>query len=271
LDQLLPYSLLVTKDKSFDIVNSSKNYSDLVSNLFAEYAKIYGADRWGDKTIRFHHVHLENLVESIPYSKIVHIVRDGRDVCLSWLKTWFGPKSTTEAILEWSKFVSRYRQWGQKHPQKYMEVKYEDLLENPTAVTENVAAFLDLKKLKKSNRSHTVRMAAALNGGTGAHNLLTKPIKKDNRDKWKSEMPDRDRLLIEYLAGNILKDFGYQTGSIKPSLLNMPDILLRIFCGYLASLLSFNNFKRKLRAALPLALFVSGRLGIMLPKILFRN
>lgn len=68
-----------------------------------------------------------------PSARVVHIIRDGRDVASSMVaasNSWAGlwaPRSTTWAAAMWQQHVMTARQSGQSTKQ-YLEVRYEDLL-----------------------------------------------------------------------------------------------------------------------------------------------
>jgi hypothetical protein len=45
-------------------------------------------------------VSLEKATAALPDARVVHVVRDGRDVCLSWLGIWTGPANLALAAAE---------------------------------------------------------------------------------------------------------------------------------------------------------------------------
>src|SRR3712207_1470296 len=71
-------------------------YATAIEAAYQAYARGSGKSRWGDKTPRY--------VESIPLlaklwpdSRFVHLVRDGRNVALSYADVPFGPKNVVKA------------------------------------------------------------------------------------------------------------------------------------------------------------------------------
>ena len=115
---------------------------DVLRTFYALYAQRHGKTRSGDKTPMY----LKRMLEFaavIPEAHFIHIVRDGRDVALSWSKTWFAPSRVpSELVALWA---SAIRQARAAAPYvHYLEVRYEDLLLMPAAVIQRICHFIDL-------------------------------------------------------------------------------------------------------------------------------
>ena len=65
-------------------------------------------------------------------ARFIHVVRDGRDVCVSWRRIKVGPRTVKEAAKAWSGHIEGKQYWGREHPDRYLEVRYKDLLNNTT-------------------------------------------------------------------------------------------------------------------------------------------
>jgi Sulfotransferase family len=82
----------------------------------------------------------------------VHIIRDGRDIALS-LKKMGGfallpwdlgqTESLVATSLYWEWMLRKGREHGRKFPADYIEIRYEDLIGNPTEVLGKFGGFLD--------------------------------------------------------------------------------------------------------------------------------
>lgn len=107
------------------------------------YAQRLGKRRWGDKA-PVHTFHLEAIERLLPELRIVHIVRDGRDACLSWRRTWFRPsEDMRELAAEWQSFVLAGRRQGTRCS-AYLEVRYEELVRATELVLRSICDFLAL-------------------------------------------------------------------------------------------------------------------------------
>ena len=58
--------------------------------VFGLYAEAQGKPRWGDKTPPYR-ASMSEIARALPEARFIHIIRDGRDVALSYRGLWFGP------------------------------------------------------------------------------------------------------------------------------------------------------------------------------------
>jgi hypothetical protein len=181
---------------------------DAVRALYRTYASRHGKDRWGDKTPGYVR-HLTGLAALLPESRFVHIIRDGRDVALSWMDTDFGPSTVTEAAQRWRKDVRAGRQAGRELPDRYLEVRYEDLVDHPEAVLTTICEFTDLAfdpaMLDYPERADAVIEATLAPRHHGR--LRQRPTA--GLRKWREEMPPDAVRAFEQTAGGLLARLGY--------------------------------------------------------------
>lgn len=185
-------------------------FADAVRIVFATYAAERGKRRYGDKTPGYV-THLGLLGELFPEARFVHIIRDGRDVAMAYLdRAEWGPSTMADAALYWRSRVGRGRSAGRRlGPSRYREVRYEDLVDDPEAVTRELCAFLDLdfrpQMLEFHRRGEDF---AASTPHPEAFRGLSQPVTKGMRD-WRLQMTPSDVALVEAIAGDLLADLGY--------------------------------------------------------------
>lgn len=264
-EKALPYSLLSTKKMSENILNNGATFESLIHNLYSEYAKIHQAEYYGEKSVPFWHIPLEELQQQIPNLKVIHIIRDGRDVYLSWQKTWFGSSCLYEAAKIWAEHLNLKRNWGEKNPEKYLELKYEDLLTRTDSEIERISKFLKINKTSTSNISHSDGIAN-LAAGKGHHDLLSEGVVTSNFNKWKKSMAPSDRMFFEYIAGDVLSQFMYEVDNKKNNLTDLSRFNLMILYSKCLIFFSFTNFKRRLKSILPIIIFYTRKFGIVSSK-----
>lgn len=191
-----------------------KSYRQVVERVFEAWARSQNKPRWGDKTPQ-NVTQIPVLVELFPDCQILHIVRDGRDVAMSWLRTWFSPGNMYMAARQWQHFVSAGRNAGQMlAPETYKEVRYEDLLDEPEATLRQVCAFLgesfDPAMLNPNFLARGHR--PPLFGRRKRQGYASKSeIVRANHGKWKATMFPSDKILFESVAGPLLESLGYET------------------------------------------------------------
>ena len=154
---------------------------------------------WGDKSPSYT-AHVPLLLEQFPGARVVHIIRDVRDCSLSLNKAW--GKSILRAAQRWQDDVSKCRDDGRRHPGRYMEIRYEDLLADPVASLRKICCFIgvdfDQRMLAPS--------AATEDRGDarGARRVLS-----GNIGKYRSQLPSPLVSRIEMIACETLRALDY--------------------------------------------------------------
>lgn len=259
------YSLLIVKENWEEILLQTKSYKQIVKSLFHEYAKKKGYQRYGDKSAFADSMPLVLLKDSVDTLKVIHIVRDGRDVSLSWRRLWIGPKTVSKTAFAWRRHIVEKRRWGKKNSPNYLEIKYEDLLDYTNVCIKTISEFLSIP-ISNENVSITESSFARLLGAGNTHPLLGGTIKKHNKHIWKKQMNTCDRHLFETIAGKTLKECGYNKNLQKSNILKKTFLFIRIALDMLRECLSSRNFKYIVKTNLPLLLFVLDIFHIKLSK-----
>lgn len=192
-------------------------YGQFVSELYSEYARLRGKDLAGEKTPDYVR-HLPLLNSLFPRARVIHIIRDGRDVALStleWAREDKGPgkfalwreQPVAVCALWWQWQVETGRREGARlEPEIYREVRYEDLVARPEATLRSLSEFLELPFAPEMVSFHA--------GKTKSDPRLTAksawlPATPGLRD-WRTEMPPADTALFESIAGDLLSELGYE-------------------------------------------------------------
>jgi hypothetical protein len=119
--------------------------------LFAEQA---GRPRWGEKTL-FAELHAGATLRALPNVKMVHLIRDPRDVYASYLHApwrtrvpsrWGRAKVRVHGHLAWTLrnwriSVQLARRHAAQWPARYRVVRYEDLVRDPAGTLAALCAF----------------------------------------------------------------------------------------------------------------------------------
>jgi hypothetical protein len=194
-------------------VSGLTTYADAVRAVFAGYARAHGAPRYGDKTPPFV-LHVDRLAELFPEARFVHLIRDGRDVTRSLVRTSFGPDDLARAAEVWTRRVARGRASGDRlGAGRYLEVRYEALVTDPEPVMREVCALASLAFRPEMLRPE--EGATAVPEGERAHHAnLARPVTAGLRD-WRRDMPDADVAVVEAVAGDLLTELGYERRYVR--------------------------------------------------------
>jgi len=191
-------------------------YSRFVTDLFDLYGHKRGKPLVGDKTPRYAR-RVRTLHDLWPSTRFIHLIRDGRDVCLSvlnWGKadralgrfaTW-GEDPVTTAALWWEWHLRAAREAGESlGPSLYHEARYESLVSQPAAECERLCEFLDLPYDDAMLRFYEGRQRT--DPGLDAKKAW-RPVTTGLRD-WRSHMVAEDTERFEAAVGGLLDELNY--------------------------------------------------------------
>jgi hypothetical protein len=184
-------------------------YADAISATYRAYAGQVDKSRWGDKTPRYVE-HISLLDRLFPESHFVHLVRDGRNVAMSYADVPFGPKTVAKAASLWAQRVSKGIESGRRLGQgRYIELRYEDLVEDPSGEMKTLCSFLGIEfdpgMLEYTDRARDSMLARASRYNP---HLTEAPISEVRA--WQDTMPERHVEIFEAVAGSVLSELGYE-------------------------------------------------------------
>jgi hypothetical protein len=189
------------------------------------YAARFGKSRWGDKT-PLYCLSLDIIRELLPEARFIHIIRDGRDTTLSLRKMWFTPGFEIETQADyWRNCVLTARRAGVGR-RDYLEVRYEGLILNTRETLTQICTFIDLEN-NDAMLSYYTRTPLRLREHKGRSlpdgtPLLTheQRLWQQQRTmeppdpacvfKWKSAMSPEERARFNLVAGDLLRELGYE-------------------------------------------------------------
>ncbi len=205
-------------------------YADYVSGIFDLHGRAHGKQLVGDKTP--HYVRSVPTLHSLwPAARIVHLIRDGRDVVqsvLGWRKvaerggsvarfSAFGEDPVATVACWWEWLVRLGREDGAAlGPALYHEVRYESLVADPEGECKRLCEFLGVPYHERMLGFHEGRERDE--PGLDAKKAW-RPVTAGLRD-WRSEMAGADVQRFEAAAGGMLDELGYERGKSAPS----PDL-----------------------------------------------
>ena len=209
-------------------VGRSVSYSSFVTGIFDLYGNPKGKELVGNKTPGFVRK-IPTLHHLWPKARVVHLIRDGRDVCLSMINrplhhvnrgpfyTWAQDPVTT-AALWWKLNVRLGRQGGNSLGRGlYYEMRYESLVAHPAEECAALCAFLGLPYQEVMLRFHESRKRSAppsdakhawLSSTGDESEFRLRPITRGLRD-WRSQMSYEDVERFEAAAGGLLDELDY--------------------------------------------------------------
>ena len=212
-------------------------YQDFISAVFDRFGLARKKHLVGSKNPDYLR-HLNTLHQLWPQAKYVHIIRDGRDVCLCASDRWKNsgvpgfpfllyekpdrvfdhwkedPVITTALWWEWN--VRLGRDFGRSlGPQMYYELRYEDLVTRPREECVALCDFLGIPFDDAMLRHQENFRPRRGPGGAVLHARVGLPITPGLRD-WRKEMPAEELGRFEAAAGSFLEELSYPRGAEQP-------------------------------------------------------
>ena len=191
----------------FDI--RKQNLSTLLNAFYMYYAekKKPSAIRWGDKT-PLNTFHLQRIRKVFPEAKFVHIIRDGRDVVSSYLKAGIYQKAE-DAAKRWLSSIRLAQRFArQVGEDRYLEIRYEQLVKDPETSVKKVCRFIDLEYRDEMLRFYE-NIEALGDTKLKHHENLHNPINQESVGKWRANLNESQKLVIERMLKKELVRLGY--------------------------------------------------------------
>lgn len=192
------------------LAGPEQTYAELFGLILAQFAERQDKPRWGAQTGLIERYAAE-LYEAYPGLKVVHMIRDPRDRYEASLALWPDGKGRAGgAVARWKYSEGMARRNERRWPDRYLVVRFEDLITQPEETLREVCDFLGedfdpgMMAMEASPR-HRERMADA----TGDGELLTTRF----IGLYKDEVDPAEIAFIETHARGAMLRRGYQPDS----------------------------------------------------------
>lgn len=187
-------------------------YPDAIRRLYELWAAKSGKPRYADKTPD-HVLRIGAVTTLFPEARVIHIVRDGRDVAASFLELGWVDR-IEKAALAWRHRVLRAREAAALLPKlRYHEVFYEELVERPERTLRSLCAAIDLPFDPAMLRHEKAAAEGRRTEAFPHHNrYVARPLRPGLRD-WRRDMPEAAVQRFEAVAADALSEFGYELRS----------------------------------------------------------
>lgn len=199
-------------DELIDKINyhSCQDLLSLMQIVYSMYSEKHHKAIWADKTPSFFRM-VPELSRLFPEAKFIHIIRDGRDLYLSWRKIDPGKSNIAVCALEWChKVCTAQKDLLKFRNSNHLEIRYEDLVQDPKKILNSICLFLNIKF-----EAEMLNFWQQSEKYIGCHHseLIFKPLSTHSINKWKKELSDNELQVFENIAGDCLRNNGFETSS----------------------------------------------------------
>ena len=196
------------------ILTTELSLRQAIGYLYWVFAHRHNKKICGDKTPSFIR-RLEMLIDIYPDAKLIHIVREGRYVYLS-LKKIEEPSAASIAVasFDWRIKLSLIRRVIMKHPLRTMELKYEDLLDNPAQILKKVCDFIGVYYETEMLDFH---QSSDKFVDYQHSDLIFRPIDPSNTRKWVKYFTPFELKKYDFFSSKTLRMYGYPVTELRVS------------------------------------------------------
>jgi hypothetical protein len=243
------------------VMEDCRNAGDFLRIVMEAIAHKQGVNRWAEST-PLHLLYLPLIKKVIPDALVIHIIRDGRDVTASlhrigWIRPFFWDRSRAFLVpaVFWRWIVSKGRRYGQAMAGDYIEVHYEELVQNPRESLARIGQFIEHDL--DYDRIQQVALGSVQNPNSSFRGD-GKETEAATIGRWKRMFTPPQVRDIESSLGALLVDTGYALETPPAEQRSSPAVR---FMNFLYPL--YFDLKLWLKSDTPLARIADkGRMGI---------
>ena len=163
--------------------------------FYVSYAYRFRKPRWGEKT-PLYCLTMDNIARVLPEARFIHLIRDGRDVAVSMRDTTLANTKDIAKFAEaWRDRIRKTRKLAESLPDRYLEIRFEDLVSSPEEVLKRICEFV---KLPYDEKMPAFRFDATDSSGVPLVGV------------WKSALSEREQKIVHEITGEILKELHYE-------------------------------------------------------------
>ena len=201
-----------------------KSYAELTSAVYCFYGLKKKSDSfryWGDKNSLW----IESLPvirELYPDVKVIHLVRDGRDVACSYRELMKReiiseyapdlPREISAIANKWNRDIQSVLEMMKELKEgNFYEIRYEDILNNSGEALSGLMAFLDLEYTEDMLKFHAIKKnpLAEPVGFLQWKEQLLQPINGSNQKKYLKELTSEEIAEFNEISAEYLCQYNY--------------------------------------------------------------
>jgi Sulfotransferase family len=161
-----------------------------------------------------HIKYVDVVLKEIRDCHVICIHRDPRDVWLSVRKTPWNTGNPLYHAIFWRRIATLSEKWARIFPQRYLEVKFEDLVAEPRGVLERICKFVQVS-FSTDMLNWYLRNESTFSTATEPwKSNVKRPLDVRRVMNWKREMSREASALFEAVAGKQIRRLNYSVTSL---------------------------------------------------------
>ena len=213
---------------------SGLDYGRVCELVYESYAKVVAgkttARLFGDKNPHYALL-VHQLLKVFDRARFVHVVRDPRDNVLSYKSVPFDVENTSALAYRWRAYNQHILRAQRAAPDRFLRIRYEDLLAEPEHTLQELCQFLGLSYESSMLGFFEEHPSNFYGEGSAWFGNLGRPLDTAQANKWQSQLASNEVADIEAICGQLLTTFGYsRVAADRPlrQLLRAPGIALGV-------------------------------------------
>ena len=196
------------------IVDGPPTLGSALGIVFRAYSQSHDKARWGDKRPAYYSF-IDELDALFPDAQFVHMVRDGRACVSSMKKTKWFDHEPIPCMATWMMAIDSSQESGARlGPDRFLEVRYEDLVTAPEPEIRRVCEFLEEEfapeMCEPEKIADRVNPSYYEQRGQIGEGIYTKSM-----EAWREQLQPWEIATFEKAAGERLAHYGYQPSGVE--------------------------------------------------------
>ncbi len=191
------------------------SFNTLIKIVYSNYISLYDKkdiQLFGDKN-PVYILYIKKLLKRFPEAKFIFIIRDYRDNFLSIKKVDFEAPIVPLIAYRWRYSVKRIMKLENKYPERFYNIKYEDLVMDPECYLMRMCDFLEIEycpsvmefytKKDKATKIYSKKVIEKY------HKSLINPINTTSLGLWRKQMTRKEIKISDFIVGKYAEISGY--------------------------------------------------------------
>lgn len=169
--------------------------------------------------------YLPFLMSEFPEARYLVLVRDPRDMALSWKNSPIHAGGVVRAARQWrlDQVETLKHFWVLARCRQALLVRYEDLIATPEQSLQRICAFLGLAFNPAMLEFHRDALTQGNVGGMPAWENLSQEVLRNNKEKFRAGLSELEIGAIEHLCGREMAILGYRSASAPETLAGIDE------------------------------------------------
>ena len=211
----------LSRKEVIEAISEPESYIQFLGIYMGMMANKQGLHRWVDSTPDNAYAIVE-IAKTFPNAKVIHVIRDGRAVSASKAKLgWSGVKTSNfdkalyYSALLWSRSINTILKSKDVLGSRYHEIRYEELVENPEMIIDQLSAFLCVSDFDKGIISGeyakgSLNQKSPLHTPNSLYGDMNSGISNAAAYRWKKILSEKQICKVEAYVKKTLHGLGYQ-------------------------------------------------------------